>query len=120
MDPGTLKTELQVRDNYVPLSKVIGGWCDLVCGVKWETDHTGWVTFAIRAPGQSTYTVYYDVKMTPTAQLVSWQAFINLVDEKQGGYFGLFSGPNPVGWQTTYFLRGLTLHATQADAEASL
>jgi hypothetical protein len=112
-----------LRANYIPLSSVQGQWLDILVGVKWTIDNTGWVVMKTRIHGTSTWTTQYSATNTPTAQVMVNQSFDGRIAEKQGGYVGYFGNGTsavPSGFSTTYKLRGLSLHATEADAVANL
>lgn len=109
----TWRGQTHQRLNFRPLSEATGQWCDFLLGVRWTMSNTGWVSFQTRTEGTA-WVEHYTAVNVPTAQA------LGDTEWKEGGYFGRFGASNPVGWECSYLLRGLTLHSSFDDAVAAL
>lgn len=113
------KPAVNVLNNYRPVSTLIGKWVDVVVGLKWTLDDTGWAVFATRVDGGAW--TQHETYTGPTAEkLASEPLPLRDVMDKQGGYQSDPLPTWPSGWTQTILLRGLTRHAARDEAEASL
>lgn len=108
----------------IPLRRLAGGLLgrrvDFVVGFRWELDATGWATVATRAEGEDAFTVRVDVSGSTAQKLAAEPLPLRPVMDKQGGYQSEPPASWAAGWTQTFRLRGLTRHASRADAERSL
>jgi len=118
---GTTDMPVKVRAQIprLTVAAITGKRVDLIVGARWTVGSDGWVKVLTRLEGEPGFTEDY-LAAGPTYQQVAGQPLVTTVDEKQGGYVGLFGQPQPVGALTAWLLRGLTIHPDRASAEGSL
>jgi len=105
-----------------PVADTAGSWVDLVIGVEWTLDNTGWVFVQSRCLDHGeTWITRLDSTGIPTYQQhpnipasIPWKAQCM---DKQGGYVGYDPVP-PDNWVAHVDLRGLSRHVSRADAES--
>jgi hypothetical protein len=107
---------LQVHKPLIPLSQIQGKWVNVVVGVKWEIDHTGWVVFDAKIEG-GLWKTYHEENDTPTYQVEPGKAWKNPMD-KHGAYQDASGFPST--WENVHLSSGLMRFADEASAKAAL
>jgi hypothetical protein len=101
-----------------PASLVYDKWVEMVIGVKWAVDSTGWVEVwaRVKANGETAFIQKFSHTFTPTFQQVQGQSIKTLCNDKIGLYFGTSSSPPT----NTVLHRGFTRWDNKDDAIASM
>jgi len=108
-----------------PTADTTNKWVDLILGVKWTLDNTGWIIFATRLEGEAAFTTRYNEINIPTYQQhpnipesIPWKTQCM---DKQGAYVGYHGNvAPPADWEISCELRGLSRHSSYADAKLAL
>jgi hypothetical protein len=106
------------KPRFWPLSTIYDKWVEIVVGVKWEMNNTGWIEVwaRVKANGESTFTRKFLHLDTVTFQQIQGQAIKTTVNDKMGLYFGTSSNPPT----NTVLQSGFTRWSNKTDAINSM
>lgn len=116
--PGDLTGAYIEKPRFYSLSSIYDKWVELVIGVKWSMDNTGWVEVygRVRENGETTFSQKFVHLNTVTFQQIKGQPIKTTVNDKIGLYFGDESPPPT----NTVLHRGFTRWDNKDDAIASM
>jgi len=106
------------KPRFYTMANILDKWVELVIGVKWAMDNTGFVQVfgRVKANGDSTLIKKFEHLNTVTFQQIQGQSIKTSVNDKMGLYFGTQSNPPT----NTVLHRGFTRWDNEADAMASM
>lgn len=114
------QAEIIYKQPVCSLQSVVGKWLDVILGVKWTIDNTGFVELWTRLPGQPFARTLLPTSLNcPTMQQRKGDPLVTTVHEKTGIYQDA-SRLSPGFVQNVVDQRGVTIHAQYADAVAAL
>jgi hypothetical protein len=83
------------KPRFWSVSTVLDKWIEMLIGVKWNVDSTGWVVVYARIPelGETQFTKKFEHYNTPTWQQIQGESLKSSGNDKMGLYFGTSSTP---------------------------
>jgi len=106
------------KPRFYTLASIYDKWVELVIGVKWAMDNTGFVQVygRVKANGDTVFVSKFQHLNTVTFQQIQGQSIKTSVNDKIGLYFGTSSSPPT----NTVLHRGFQRFNNQASAIASM
>lgn len=106
------------KPRFWPVATVLDKWVEMLIGVKWNVNSTGWIVVyaRVRDLGETQLTKKFEHLNTPTWQQVQGDSIKTSGNDKMGLYFGTSSSPPTNRVKHRGFMR----FADEASARASL
>lgn len=106
------------KPRFYTISNILNKWVEMVIGVKWTMDNTGWIEVWGRVKGnnETTFTLMFSHYNTVTFQQIQGQSIKTTVNDKMGLYFGTSSSPPT----NTVLHRGFVRWNNKTDAINSM